>query len=829
MSGLSPHEPFLVTFFTDHAAGRKYETMVELEDLARRVRMMNGSSKATLPWLKFARFGDKKTAKGSLRHDQNMISISGIEADYDGEIMSFDRAMGFVRAAGLLCLVYTSPSHSEDGPRWRVLCPLSREYTPDERDRFLGRLNGLFGGMFAPESWTLSQSYYYGSVNHNPSHRAEVARGEPIDLLDALDIGAIGRPVKSKTNGATHHGPATPPGMVTDKRIRALFESQLAHISAAADGAKYSTMRDIAFAIGGRLHLSNWSDVDVVEACMIELEKCSSPVKDWNHARKNAAEAVAAGRLRPMPLENRPNPNAKNNGAHPPPYPHEDVWARDIPPIEVPETPPQDEEDEEDGPPVPPGGEPPTPEDDGRAGRPGEEDVSEQYAMRLFVADNQDKLRYNHSAGTWLTWADHFWRLDERQLALSKIMDLSRGLSATINGRGALARRRVVMRVTFSSNVERGARAMRPIATAQTDWDANHLLLGTPGGVVDLTTAEMREGGREDMISRVTAFTPSEQPDCPTWIAFLTYAMNDDLQLVQFLQRYFGYCLTGLTNEETFLFMFGPGGAGKGTMVETVARIMGDYAGTAPMEVFAATNVRTNAEYYRADLAGKRMIVANEPERGAFWAESFIKETTGGDTISARHPAGRPFRFKPTHKLAMQGNHMPSLRGRSTGMERRLLILPVKRKPKTPDVDLKPKLLAEGPGILRWIIEGCLAWRKIGLSPPDSVRNAGAAYFTAQNNFAAWVEEMCVLDPDARETPSSLLLSFNAWAKRNGEPEMDGKAFAEAIDQSDLPLKRGKSMSQRWVKGISVRAQTSTTTFADDPSDGPARGRWDDD
>ena len=194
------------------------------------------------------------------------------------------------------------------------------------------------------------------------------------------------------------------------------------------------------------------------------------------------------------------------------------------------------------------------------------------------------------------------------------------------------------------------------------------------------------------------------------------------------MQRYFGYCLTGVTIEEVFLFMFGPGGAGKGTMVETVAHIMGDYASTVPMEVFTGQKWSPN-EYYRADMAGKRLIVANEPERGAYWAEAFIKETTGGDTLSGRHPMGRPFRYKPSHKMAMQGNHMPRLRGQSTGMQRRLRILPVTRKPVTPDANLKAKLMAEGPGILRWQIEGCLAWQRVGLSPPDAVTDRGKQVF----------------------------------------------------------------------------------------------------
>ena len=127
-----------------------------------------------------------------LRRDANVVSISGIEADYDDEVMSFDEATEILEVARLSALLYTSPSHTEDNPRWRVLCPTSRDLPPEQRARLLGRLNGSFGDVFAPESFALSQSYYYGSVNRNAAHRAVIVAGDCIDLRDDLDVDAIG-------------------------------------------------------------------------------------------------------------------------------------------------------------------------------------------------------------------------------------------------------------------------------------------------------------------------------------------------------------------------------------------------------------------------------------------------------------------------------------------------------------------------------------------------------------------------------------------------------------------------------------------------------------
>src|SRR5262249_27155582 len=156
-----PPMKIAVTFFTDQYAATKDERSVALDELAQRIETATGPDKSRLPWLKLARFGNIRTDQNSLRHDANLLAISGIEADYDAARMSFEEAVERLRAAGILGIVYTSPSHTEDTPRWRVLCPLSAEYPPDQRDHFLARLNGLFGGVFSRESWTRSQSYYF--------------------------------------------------------------------------------------------------------------------------------------------------------------------------------------------------------------------------------------------------------------------------------------------------------------------------------------------------------------------------------------------------------------------------------------------------------------------------------------------------------------------------------------------------------------------------------------------------------------------------------------------------------------------------------------------
>ena len=202
--------PFALTTFKYFAAATKHEERWTLRTLAPRIHATTAREKKALPRLKLARFGDVRTDKNSLRHDGNVLGITGIEADYDAEKISVAQAVEKLEKAGILAMVYTSPSHTEDTPRWRVICPTSTALPTDRREKLMGRLNGLFSGIFSGESWTLSQAYYYGSVNGNPSHVVELIDGTPIDEHDELDAIWTGKPNTStatKANGERVAGP----------------------------------------------------------------------------------------------------------------------------------------------------------------------------------------------------------------------------------------------------------------------------------------------------------------------------------------------------------------------------------------------------------------------------------------------------------------------------------------------------------------------------------------------------------------------------------------------------------------------------------------------
>lgn len=166
------------------------------------------SAKSTCPWVKLARFGEVRSSHNSLRHDENVQEIYGIEGDYDGEVIQPEEAIARLEKANLKVAIYTSPSHTADKPRWRVLAPLSGKRPPHERAMLLARINGVLGGVLSGESFTLSQSYYFGRVGDGDTYRLLVSFDNPddgicVDECTELDQIAIGKPSSaSKVSGS---------------------------------------------------------------------------------------------------------------------------------------------------------------------------------------------------------------------------------------------------------------------------------------------------------------------------------------------------------------------------------------------------------------------------------------------------------------------------------------------------------------------------------------------------------------------------------------------------------------------------------------------------
>jgi putative DNA primase/helicase len=339
--------------------------------------------------------------------------------------------------------------------------------------------------------------------------------------------------------------------------------------------------------------------------------------------------------------------------------------------------------------------------------------------------------------------------------------------------------------------VERLAKSDRRLAATADQWDSDPWLLNTPGGVVDLRSGEMRQHRPDDHMTRRSAVAPGGE--CPSWHAFLNRVTDGDTTLQRFLQRKAGYALTGSTREHALFFAYGTGANGKSVYVNTIAGIMGDYHKTAPIETFTASNTDRHPTDL-AGLRGARLVTAIETEEGRRWAESRIKSLTGGDRIAARFMRQDFFEFTPQFKLLIAGNHKPGLRSVDEAVRRRFNLIPfgVTIPPEERDDQLADRLSDEWPGILQWMIDGCINWQERGLAAPEAVTAATAAYLEAEDGIAAWIEDAAARDPNAWESTTDLYASFRTWAEKAGEHTGSLKRFGERLESRGISFQRRK-------------------------------------
>jgi putative DNA primase/helicase len=213
-------------------------------------------------------------------------------------------------------------------------------------------------------------------------------------------------------------------------------------------------------------------------------------------------------------------------------------------------------------------------------------------------------------------------------------------------------------------------------------------------------------------------------------------------------------------------------------------------------------------------LKGARMVCASETEDGRAWAESRIKQMTGGDPITARFMRQDFFTFKPQFKLFIIGNHKPALRNVDEAAKRRFNIVLFTYQPPERDLDLEEKLKAEWPMILRWMIDGCLEWQSKGLVRPKVVVDATNEYFEEQDLIRQWIKERCEVGAKLSDTSANLFKSWSTWANANGEKPGSSKWFTQTLKR--LGFKYYRTENSRGFLGIQAKPEPVPPHWTDD-------------
>jgi len=357
------------------------------------------------------------------------------------------------------------------------------------------------------------------------------------------------------------------------------------------------------------------------------------------------------------------------------------------------------------------------------------------------------------------------------------------------------------LRAKTVAAVEMLARSDRRLAATVEQWDADPWLFNTPKGTIELMTGVMREHRPQDYITKIAAVGPNNE-GCPMFLEFMKTTFEDDKALIDYLQKFFGYILTGQTTEHAMMFFYGTGANGKSVLVSTIAGILHEYHRVAPIDTFTISNFPRHSTEM-AGLMGARLVTAVETEEGRRWAEAKIKTLTGGDKITAQFMRQDYFDYTPAFKLIVTGNHKPGLLSVDEAMRRRLHLIPfnVTIPAAERDKHLVERLKPEWPGILAWMIEGCLRWQTEGLDPPEAVIAATDEYLESEDSIGAWINERCECKANYEDTAAELFKSWKTWAELMGEKVGSAKAFGNKL-QARAGIKR-KAIGHSNVRGYS--------------------------
>ena len=448
----------------------------------------------------------------------------------------------------------------------------------------------------------------------------------------------------------------------------------------------------------------------------------------------------------------------------------------------------------------------------GSSGAPPRFNTTDLGNSERFVADHGQDLRYCYPWGRWLMWTGARWERDDAGKVHRLAKETVRGIYREASEAQDEGRRKALAQHATRSEAESKVRAMLELAKSELpvtpdELDANPWLLNAENGTIDLRSGELREHRREDLITKITPVEYRPDAPAPAWDAFLERVLPGE-ELRGFVQRAAGYSATGDTSEQCLFINHGTGANGKSTFQEAISAALGDYSMRAPTEMLLAKRAGGIPNDI-ARLKGARFVAASETEEGRRLAESLVKDLTGQDTITARFMRGEFFDFKPTHKLWLSTNHKPEIRGTDNAIWRRIRLIPwsVTIPPAEQDKKLPVTLRRELPGILAWIVRGCLEWRRKGLQAPDEVRRATVEYRAEMDVLAGFVSECCEEGADFWDYSKDLYDKYKLWCEDNGERTESKRRFGERLRERGYGKDKGGARGAHIWRGLRLREE----------------------
>jgi putative DNA primase/helicase len=445
-------------------------------------------------------------------------------------------------------------------------------------------------------------------------------------------------------------------------------------------------------------------------------------------------------------------------------------------------------------------------------------DRNEQGDAELFAQMFKGYAVYDHSESAWYLWRGQYWERDTRREIVSYVSNRIASLyimtaaqelkqqGATPYYKKLIERGRQLQALTRVKHVLEFAAGENGISLAGSEWDTNPDLLPANNGAIDLKTGKLRNCKPTEHIRHHSPidYKGIKEP-CPLWENVLLGIFDGDKEMIKFIQRLFGYAITGHVTEHKLPIFLGESARnGKTTIFEALNNILGEDLSTSiPMNTFMKKKYIDNSPSpYLEKLNGKRLAYSSESAEGIKIDTALIKSLTGGDTLNPRGMYKDPKSFKPTHKLMLFTNYPPSVppddqavwdRIMLIALEMRFVDNPTKPNERQKDKDLGEKLKAEYSGILAWLVRGCLAWRKQGLNPPAKVTAATDAYQNSEDVLQSFIDEKLIKSPGNFVMAGVLYQNYRNWCTGYGVTDIGMVKFGRKIKKKIGDSKRHPS------------------------------------
>ena len=407
------------------------------------------------------------------------------------------------------------------------------------------------------------------------------------------------------------------------------------------------------------------------------------------------------------------------------------------------------------------------------------------------------QIRFCHGLRQWYIWDGRRWKADDR----GTIVKLCKQTALQIldEARRAPEEKRDRLAAWAMSSQKRdriaamAALAQPDVAVAPDDLDSDLWAFNCLNGTIDLETGNLRPHCPTDLITKLAPVEYDPKATCPRFELFLKRVFANEIELIQFVQRFLGMSLTGDVREQLLLIFYGEGNNGKNVLLDTNTGLMGDYASEAPPDLLTVTKHREHPTEI-ADLCGRRLVIASESEEAATLRLQLVKRLTGNARLKGRFMRKDYFEFRRTHKLILVTNNRPVIRENSEAAWRRIRLVPfsVVIPPDERDPELLEKLATERAGILAWLVRGCLDWQRVGLGEPAAVSEATSNYRVEQDFLSEFISERCIVQPQAWVSRTAIFAEYQEWSQRVGE--------RQPLDRAALydRLRRTKGVEEGW-------------------------------